>query len=34
MSAIGEDPNIKLTDGEERGLEATKKVERYSRKTN
>lgn len=34
MQAIGENPDIKLTDGESRGLEATKKVEIYSRKSN
>jgi DNA polymerase III sliding clamp (beta) subunit (PCNA family) len=34
MSAIGEDPDIKLTEGENRGLDAAKKVEIYSRKSN
>lgn len=33
MAAIGEDPDIKLAQGETKGLAATKKVEMYSRKS-
>jgi hypothetical protein len=34
MEAVGEDPNIKLADDENKGLDGTKRVEIYSRKSN
>lgn len=34
MEAIGENPDIQLTDNDGRGLNSTKKVEVYSRKNN
>jgi hypothetical protein len=34
MESIGEDPNIKLADDENKGLDGTKRVEMYSRKSN
>lgn len=34
MAAIGENPDIQLTDNDGRGLNSTKKVEVYSRKNN
>ena len=34
MEAIGEDPDIRLAEGEGRGLRAGKRVEIYSRKSN
>lgn len=33
MTAIGEDPDIRLADSETKGIEAIKSVEMYSRKT-
>jgi hypothetical protein len=32
MATIGEDPDIRLAEGENKGLDATKRVEMYSRK--
>ena len=34
MQAVGEDPNIKLADDENKGLDGAKRVEIYSRKSN